>query len=267
MVPRDLSDHVGRVRDPVQAQSTRERNELLEIKVAKLRSDFEKLPEYRAELAGIQLQIPTDAMLSDYLRQLDMIAIAHSVTLTAVTPSVPQSVVLAVPAVTAPVPERDRGVGSESDEAAVAPATAAGANGPAGFTAIPFSLTALGTYDNTLAFLNDLQNSTQRLFLVTGFTATAQDQQDAGSGKPATAVGDQELDHHGLHVRPPGCARRSSGSRPGRGTPGAPGCDSGQEPAGAGRRSLTDVALTVHPPGASPGGGPRHGRIRPCCVG
>ncbi|KQY44068.1 hypothetical protein [Cellulomonas sp. Root137] len=176
-----------------EAQSTRERNELLELKVTKLRSDFEKLPEYRAELAGIQLQIPTDAMLSDYLRQLDMIAIAHSVTLTAVTPSVPQSVVLAVPAVTAPVPEATEESGSESDEAAVAPATTAGANGPAGFTAIPFSLTALGTYDNTLAFLNDLQNSTQRLFLVTGFTATAQDQQDAGSGKPATAVGDQEL--------------------------------------------------------------------------
>ena len=74
-----------------------------------------------------------------------------------------------------------------------APAAVAGANGPTGFTAIPISITALGTYDNTLAFLNDLQNSTQRLFLVTGFTSTSQDQADASSGKPATAPGDQEL--------------------------------------------------------------------------
>ncbi len=175
-----------------EAENTRQQNELLELRVTQLKADFERLPEFKAELASIQQQIPTDAMLSEYLRQLDAIAVAHSVTLTAVTPSIPQSVVLAVPAVTAPVAEPTE-PGEESAEVAAEPVAPAGANGPTGFTAIPLSVTALGTYDNTIAFLHDLQNSTQRLFLVTGFVGTAQSQQDASSGRPATAVGDQEL--------------------------------------------------------------------------
>lgn len=180
-----------------EAENTRTQNDLYELRVAQLKADFEKLPEYKAELASIQQQVPPDAMLSEYLRQLDAIAVAHSVSLTAVTPSLPLSVVLAVPAVVAPAPapteEAAEGTGESTGEVPAAPVPAPGANGPTGFTAIPFSITALGTYDNTLAFLNDLQNSTQRLFLVTGFVGTAQKQQDAGSGKPATAVGDQEL--------------------------------------------------------------------------
>lgn len=177
-----------------EAEQTREMNEILDLKVEQLKADFARLPEYEAELAGIQLQIPTDAMLADYLRQLDQIAVAHSVALTTVTPSIPQAVVLATPVVTAPepTPAEDTEGAAESGEVEAPPAPVAN-NGPPGFTAIPFSLTVVGTYDNTLAFLNSLQTGTQRLFLVTSFTGTAQKQGDAGGGKPATAVGDQEL--------------------------------------------------------------------------
>lgn len=180
-----------------EAEQTREMNEILDLKVEQLKADFAKLPEYEAELAGIQLQIPTGAMLADYLRQLDQIAVAHSVALTTVTPSIPQAVVLATPVVTAPEPTPAEGTegtegAADSGEVAAPPAPVVN-TGPAGFTAIPFSLTVIGTYDNTLAFLNSLQTGTQRLFLVTGFTGTAQKQADAGGGKPATAVGDQEL--------------------------------------------------------------------------
>ncbi|KQR16194.1 hypothetical protein [Cellulomonas sp. Leaf334] len=180
-----------------EAEQTREMNEILDLKVDQLKADFAKLPEYQAELAGIQLQIPTDAMLADYLRQLDQIAVAHSVALTTVTPSIPQTVVLAAPVVTAapePAPtEGTEGTEGSADGVEAPPAPAPGAGGPTGFTAIPLSLTVIGTYDNTLAFLNSLQNGTQRLFLVTGFTGTAQKEGDASSGRPATAVGDQEL--------------------------------------------------------------------------
>lgn len=181
------------VRD--QAESTRAQNELLELKVAQLKADSAKLPEYKAELAAVQQQVPTKAMLAEYLRQLDQIAVAHSVTLTTVAPSVPQPVVLAMPAVTAPVPEptEEEEKSESSDEVPVEAAPPVGVNGPTGFTAIPISITALGSYDNTLAFLNDVQNGTQRLFLVTGFVGTSQKQQDASSGKPATNPGDQEL--------------------------------------------------------------------------
>jgi len=181
-----------------QAAVTREQNTILETKLAKLKADFEKLPEYKAQLAVLQQQIPTSAMLSDYLRQLDAIAVAHSVTITTLSPSTPQAVVVAAPAVVAPVPEETPAAegepateGETTTTEVVPPAPVGGA--PLGFTAIPFAITVVGTYDNTNAFLYDLQNVTTRLFLVSGFTGTAQEEAQASAGKPATAVGDQEL--------------------------------------------------------------------------
>lgn len=183
-----------------QAEVTREQNTILEMKVAKLKADFEKLPEYKAQLAALQQQIPTSAMLSDYLRQLEQIAVSHGVTITTLTPSTPQMVVVAAPVAPAPVPEETAAAEGESTEDAetaategeVPPATPAG-GAPAGLTAIPFAITVVGTYDNTNAFLYDLQNVTTRLFLVSGFTGTSQEEAQASGGKPATAVGDQEL--------------------------------------------------------------------------
>ncbi|KQS97210.1 hypothetical protein [Cellulomonas sp. Leaf395] len=190
------------VRD--QAQQTREQNDLLEMKVAKLKADFEKLPEYKAQLAVLQQQVPTSAMLSDYLRQLDQIAIAHEVTITTITPATPQAVVVAAaPVAVAPAPaESAPAEGASSTETPPAEGTEAVAppsgGAPAGFTAIPFALTVVGTYDNTNAFLYDLQHATARLFLVTGFTGTAQGDSEASGGKPETHVGDQELAISGL---------------------------------------------------------------------
>lgn len=188
-------------------------NDILEMKVAKLKADFEKLPEYQAELAAVRVQIPTEAMLADYLRQIDAVAVAHKVTVTTITPSTPQTVVLATPAeAAAPSPteaaeDATEGEGDEAegdDEAegtdtTAVPASTGGEPGvPAGFTAIPVSITVVGTYADTLAFLYDLQNSTARLLLVTGFTSTAQEEAEAAAGRPETNVGDQELVITGL---------------------------------------------------------------------
>lgn len=182
-----------------QAEQTVSQNEMLEMQLTQLKADFEKLPEYKAELATLQQQIPTDAMLSDYLRQLQQIATAHAVTLTTITPAPAQLVALAAPAAapeaTAPAE------GTEGTEGAVEPAATDPsavpappvAAGPAGLAAIPFSLTVLGSYDNTNAFLWDLQNATPRLFLVSGLTGTSQKQGEENAGKPATEDGDQEL--------------------------------------------------------------------------
>jgi hypothetical protein len=64
---------------------------------------------------------------------------------------------------------------------------------PAGLTAIPITITVVGTYDNTQAFLYDLQNATPRVFLVSGFTGTSQKETAASAGRPAMNLGDQEL--------------------------------------------------------------------------
>jgi len=59
--------------------------------------------------------------------------------------------------------------------------------------AIPISITVVGTYDDTLAFLNDVQTATPRLLLVSGIQGTSQKDAPASGGRPATKIGDQEL--------------------------------------------------------------------------
>jgi len=179
-----------------EVNSTNESNIALQAKIDQLAVDFAKLDDYKAQLAAIRTQIPTTADLSGYLRQLDTIAVARSVTLTAVNPAVAQTVVSAVAAPAAPAAKPAAEAPSSTEAGAtdaVAPAAPAANAAPAGFAAILFSINVVGTYDNTLAFINDLQNATPRLFLVSGLTATPQGHSDAGGGRPATAIGDVEL--------------------------------------------------------------------------
>jgi Tfp pilus assembly protein PilO len=157
-----------------QAESTRQQNQVLALSVTKLKADFAKLPAYRAELATLRGQIPAGAALSDYLRQLSTIAAARSVAIS-VTPAPPLVVVPAVAvAPVAPVaaPATPAAATPAATPAPAAPVAAAPVPGTA-LTAIPISITATGSYDQTLAFLNDLQTATPRLFLVSGLTSTA----------------------------------------------------------------------------------------------
>lgn len=184
-----------------------EQNELMELKILKLKADFEKLPEYEAQLVTLQEGIPADIDMADYLRELDAIGSARGVTITAVSPSSPEPVVIAQPAA-ASAPVTDSGTQDDAtvstDESTTVPATP-NPIAPDGFTAIPVSISVLGSYDATLWFLNDLQRGTKRLFLVSGITGSSLDEQEAGGGKPATAVGDQELVITGyIYVLPDG---------------------------------------------------------------
>lgn len=183
-----------------QAATTRQQNDLLQLKIAKLKADFAKLPEYKATLKGLQVQIPTDLQLADYLRQLDAIAVARSMTLTAISPATPTTVVPAAIAETAPkaaatATSTDSPTSSPTAASSTPATTGSAASGkaPAGFAAIPVSITVVGTYANGLEFMDDLQNATPRLFLVSGLTVNAQGKAAAGGGKPAMALGDVEL--------------------------------------------------------------------------
>ena len=217
-----------------QTDQTVAQNELLEMQLTKLKADFEKLPEYKAQLATLQQQIPTDAMLSDYLRQLEQIADAHTVTLTTITPAPAQAVAVVAPAAAAPaVAPAEGATDGTATPAATDPNAATAATGsgvPAGFAAIPFSLTVLGTYDNTNAFLYDLQNATPRLFLVSGMTATAQKEAEATAGKPATAEGDQELVITGFTYVLPDASAVPAAVDPNAAPPALPGAVPGKNP-------------------------------------
>ena len=161
-----------------------DQNDILEIKIASLKVEFAKLDEYKAEIAALQVEIPTAAALADYTRQFAAIAEANAVVVTTWAPGAPFSFMPAVSA-DAPVPDAD----AATDPAAGA---APAAQIP-GFVAMPFSLTVVGTYSNTQAFLSQLQTGTERLFLVTALSGNSQVQADAAGGRPATEPGDIEL--------------------------------------------------------------------------
>ena len=192
-----------------QADQTRQQNDLLQLQVNSLAAEFKKLPDYKAKLAAIQTQMPSDPKLADFLRQLDQTAVAHQVAILSVTPGTPTAVsIAATPAAaaapaagTAPAPDP-----SPSPSVAApgpAPAAATGAEGavastPPGFESVNFSLQVQGTYANTLAFLYDLQNTVPRIFLVGGLQGQSLSQTPATGGHPASQVGDQLLTIAGL---------------------------------------------------------------------
>lgn len=220
-----------------QAEQVRGQNELLELQLVQLKADFEKLDEYKAELATVQGQIPPQEELAEYLRQLDTIAQAHGVTLTSITPSLPEAVVLA--GATAPAATTDAGTSTEgtdstestaegTDTVAAAPT---GLAAPTGFTSIPVQLILVGTYDNTVAFMSDLQNATTRLFLVSSLQGTSQEDGDATAGKPATAQGDLELTVSGfLYVLPDALGAATAAVDPAAPAPTLPGAVGGKNP-------------------------------------
>ena len=148
-------------------------NELTEIKIAVLKKQFENLDTYKAELAAIQVQIPTSAQLAEYTKEVASIAEANEVTTTTWAPGVPTGVV--------PMVAQEPG-----GVAVILPEVP-------GFVAVPVSMTVVGTYQNSLNFLEALQTGTQRLFLVATLDGVAQSAGEASGGRPATVLGDLEL--------------------------------------------------------------------------
>ncbi|KSW28994.1 type 4a pilus biogenesis protein PilO [Cellulomonas sp. B6] len=191
-------DAAAEVRE--QTSQTVQRNDLLEMQVTKLAADYAKLDQYKAELAALQVQIPTTARLADLTRQIAQIAESRGVTITALAPAPPQLVVPPVAAAPAAPATTDAGAGTDGTEPAAggaggeaAPVASPDVVVPAGLVAVPLSLTVVGTYDATVAFVGDLQGALPRLVLVTDLTGTSQEETEAGGGKPATARGDQEI--------------------------------------------------------------------------
>lgn len=184
-------------------------NDMTRQRIETLKAQFETLDESKAELAALQLQIPTTGQLSDYLRQVDEQAVARTVSLTSVAPGAPElyaPVTGAAPAEAAVDATATGDVATDpaADAAATtAPAPAAGTTAPAGMVDVPITLTAVGSYANVMSWIQSIQEQTDRLLLVTTVTGTALDDAPAGGGKPATVKGDVEATVTGyLYVLP-----------------------------------------------------------------
>lgn len=162
-------------------------NSEAQVKIANLKTQFAKLDETKAELAALQLQIPTSADLAVYTQQLAAIAAAHSVTVIAITVS---SAAPVIPFAPVAAPAATASGSATADPAAPAPVAHIGI---AGFYSLPTTVDVIGTYPNVLAFLQDLQTGTQRLFAVSNLAGTSLTKADANSGTPAIAAGDLEI--------------------------------------------------------------------------
>ncbi|WP_456788505.1 hypothetical protein [Cellulomonas sp. P5_C5] len=203
------------------AESAEARNDQLRLQLATLKKQFEHLDEYKAELAAAQVEIPTEADLTGYTRQIDALGLAAGLTVVSVVPGVPTDV---APVLTQPEPVVvDPAETTEGGEAEATPAPADGEvvepaapTGPApieGFVAVPVDITVLGGVANATTFLSSLQAQGQRLFLVTALRGTGQGDAEASGGRPATKVGDVELTISGyIYVLKPTAASAPTGT-------------------------------------------------------
>ena len=185
--------------DASRAQTAVERahNDLLKQQNATLKEQFTHLEEYKAQLAALRVQLPAHADLSALNSELQALVASAGLTTTTFGATTAQAFA-PVAAAAAPVADAAAPAATGTGAAAAGAAAPAPATSYPGFFAIPLTMTVLGTYDATLKFLDSLQTTSSRLYLVGSITATSQ--QDGGSspGKPATSKGDLETTINGF---------------------------------------------------------------------
>jgi len=170
-----------------EAEQIAQQNGELQARTVELREQFADIDRYRAELAELQTQIPTDARTIDLLREIDAAAASAEVTITSAGAG--DALPVAAPAQVAPTETtaQDAAAPATAEEPAAAPAAVDG------FVAVPLNLTVVGPAPNVTRFMADLQTRLERLVLVDTLTGTAQPAAEAAEGRPATAVGDLEV--------------------------------------------------------------------------
>lgn len=158
------------LRDQVSAQ--RARNDQIAVKTKELQAQFASLPERQAQLAEIKQQMPDNPALPALIRDLSSYAESAGVTLDSVSPGAPTAV-----AVTA-----------GGNQPVAAPGQAPTSATATGLLSIPTTITAVGSYSDLTLYLQKLQTSMRRAFLVN--TVTLTDSADAKGELTMTLNGD-----------------------------------------------------------------------------
>lgn len=178
-----------------EAADQRDHNDMLDMQLTTLKAQYEHLDEYKAQLADIRVKVPTTGDLAQLTLEVKAAAESAGVTVTNVAPGTAVSFVAPAPAAAEPAPTEtpaaDDAAATDTGEEAAAPAS--GATAPVdGLFQISFSVTSVGSYPQTVAFLNALQRSMPRLFVVNQLTATSLESGGAAGGRPAVNDGDLE---------------------------------------------------------------------------
>lgn len=189
-------DRASQAREETEA--ARQQNVVQTQRLATLRQQYEEIDSYKAELAAIHQQIPTTGQMPALVREVNAAAQRSSVTVLSVLPGTPETFFAAAPSQPTVQPEASDAGDAESEASDDAPApVAGGAPGVDGMVAVPVQVTVLGSYDAARTFVAELQTGIDRLFVVTTFDVTGQDEAEASGGRPATQEGDAELVVHG----------------------------------------------------------------------
>lgn len=152
-----------------QTQAANDRNDLLRAQNKVLAAQFAKIEDLRAELAKYRTGIPEEIDQPGITRVMSSIAESSGAFLLEAT--YPSSIGLTNPN---PVPGAAAGTGR-------------------GLFAVPFEVKVLGTVEETITFVDKLQQNDKRLFFVASIDATGQEESGASAGRPATKEGDAEI--------------------------------------------------------------------------
>lgn len=181
----DLLDETAEMES--QAESEWSRVDQLEITLAALARDFENIETFRAELEGLQTQIPGSIEISEIVRRLSTMAGESGVI---VTGAATTTAVDITPQQEAPAPPATDGEGGETSGDAVADSAAPAPTTPAQdvLYAVPVELVTVGGYDQTLAFVTNVMQN-ERLMVVGTMQLTALEAAAAEGGLPALTPG------------------------------------------------------------------------------
>lgn len=159
-----------------QAQSADAQNAAQRIAIVRLKGQYEKLPELRADLAKLQLAVPETSNLDDFLDQLQQLAQSTGVTITNFTAdeATPYG---GVPGA-APAPTKTET--PQADGTPTAPAKSSAGVKDRLFT-IPITIVVKGSPGQVMAF-TDASQKGNRFFLVTtdAFTGSRDHPEDDG---------------------------------------------------------------------------------------
>lgn len=192
------------------AEAQEQRNDLTSLQVAKLRKDFERIDEYKAELAAVRVLLPTQLQLDVLYAEVAKRAEKYDLVITA---TVGSGAVDVVPSYTPPpvAPETDEDDKKKDDKPSPSPTPSPTPTSKTseetlelpdlrfeGLIAVPVGFTVIGDPKDAESFVGDLQTGLERVFVANGLQILFQEKRDATGGRPDTALGDVELAFTGL---------------------------------------------------------------------
>ena len=175
-----------------EAESEQSRIDTLEIELASLRKDFDNIETFRADLAALRVQVPTDELVPDVIRQLTAHAFGAGVVITNAISETPTAItIMREEAIVPPEPV-------EGQEAAPvdpnAPTTQIIAT-QSEFLVVPMRIRTMGGFAETLRFLELVQTQSPRLILDSDLSMASLEEKSAEGGLPAVFDGWLDTEH------------------------------------------------------------------------